>query len=1498
MAEFDPVGPVPRLTPEVPAEAPPGALENVWTASKLTATGSIFRFLSQAQTHQPVEGYNPFTDPLVLSYMPAFGEEFVGSRSPEESAGIVRRIEESKSIRHNLERGGAFWSLFAAELFDPINYLPFPLVPRGIGFWKGAARLGAAGAAQELAYQGVLEGTDPLHTWEDVAYSVPAATLFAGTIGGLIGRASDDVAARVAREVEDAARRYEAGSRAGTEMPPTQAGEVLPSVDVEVGHTARYAPNGDYIAATTRRNEDGSRTILIDEAHIRERYWPEKAWTQPRTYEDGSTSQPLKLNDITSPEELVQFAREHELAHVRLAQQKGELRGAYETRINDEALRVLREGREPDRPAGFFAKVENLKQAREQMSKMKDTELAELQRRLGEEQRKLDSYPDNAGGRITKAQRKVDALTGQAARMTQRIEQLGKAITEEEELLAAVPPEGAVDATRLSSTGIGLEKMRTSQMPYYLGKNNRFFSWGLGELGKMVSSVMDRLAMAPGTFAIGNSQGIATRASAEAKGKQWLWAHRQANRAAWTEFFKYLGVPVTENVERQALFHRVGEAGRRVGTKVGLTDRVAAVSGKMTWEEFINAVGTYHIDGDLIRLPEDARQFIEASARAYDEMVFKPAGDLGKQLGVFYSDRHGANKLAVHQKRAELWEQKLEAVARKKAELARLVSSEDQTEKMALYWRYRVANDPLFAAALREQGLDIEQMMTRHRMLLNQAATSAANEAELRAALNELYGADLINAERVHEVVSEQAAAAYTYSPETTRNLIETKRAKAEAWRSRSQRVADLISHEADMFEAILRTRESMAPMFRVTEEQVDSWLRARQVGLKAQEDIINERWLEATEQLDHLTTLQQRSKAADWKNEKYHHRVWDWAKIQANPQALRQKLTHWFTQNPNVWINGKLVPLSTAPEAIASRVDEAMQTIMKEVELGDELHALGIVDQERIRHLEMRREKVLGQMAEARPEVRPYFETKLKLLDDYITNIRQGKVSGPSPIMSRRLDIPDEMVKEFIVTNMDELSQRYVFRMGSHLEMAREFGDHHMTTWFDEFEERALAAIDTMEDVGQVERMVDEMRLQRKAVSDVRDKVLGVFGISQNPDAWTERGARFLMNWSALTMMGKAWQDALMDFGRVIQSEGLARSFGSLWRMMAGADRVAYQAGKVEAEQAGLAADLVNAQRMMAIADLGNGAFHKTAFEAGVAKMVPTMFILNGLSLWTDVVKRFSATLIQSRIIEDSIRWADGTIDDQAKRRLARAGVDERLARQFAEQWYTAGQQKHGSLYLASTMSWTDPELQRQFRAILANDVDAAVITPGAADRPNFLSGPMAAMIFQYKGFSISATQRILMSGLQQRDKLFLQGVASMVAIAWLVESSFRSHEWDRPPVHEQLYNAVERSGVGGIFLDMNQILETASGGELGIRPSLGMDPILREPSPAQRLGALAGPAASQWSQAFWAFTSDEATTNQQAKALRYLLPFNNLWLVGDYYSRAQHELADALEE
>src|SRR5690606_25719668 len=140
---------------------------------------------------------------------------------------------------------------------------------------------------------------------------------------------------------------------------------------------------------------------------------------------------------------------------------------------------------------------------------------------------------------------------------------------------------------------------------------------------------------------------------------------------------------------------------------------------------------------------------------------------------------------------------------------------------------------------------------------------------------------------------------------------------------------------------------------------------------------------------------------------------------------------------------------------------------------------------------------------------------------------------------------------------------------------------------------------------------------------------------------------------------------------------------------------------------------------------------------------------------------------------------------------------------------------------------AWADAELRDRFRAALRTAVDAAVMRPGAADRPSFLSRPLGQLLFLYKGFAVAATQRMLMAGLQQRDARVLAGVLSSVAIARLIAGPARGAH-DRPPIAswERLFTAVERSGATGVLGDINTAIEMLSGNAAGLRPLLGMDP------------------------------------------------------------------------
>jgi len=265
--------------------------------------------------------------------------------------------------------------------------------------------------------------------------------------------------------------------------------------------------------------------------------------------------------------------------------------------------------------------------------------------------------------------------------------------------------------------------------------------------------------------------------------------------------------------------------------------------------------------------------------------------------------------------------------------------------------------------------------------------------------------------------------------------------------------------------------------------------------------------------------------------------------------------------------------------------------------------------------------------------------------------------------------------------------------------------------------------------------------------------------------------------------------------------------------------------------------------------------------------------------------------------MIEDSVAWAAGKLPQDRIEKLAAAGISESWAKRFARQWTEAGSQKGDSLFLANTEAWTDREAVNRFRAILASEVNVAVITPGAADKFNFMSGAVGKTMMQYRSFGLAATQRVLMSGLQARDRSALLGALSMVALAAIVDSARRPDYIDLD-MSEVMFRSVETSGVLGIFSDINSALEIASGNQFGLRPMLGFNPLIKDTNWASRTGAIAGAAPSQFLQLLYAVSDPDATASEQARAYRYTLPFNNVVWWDDIVTRQQRGLAETLED
>ena len=644
-------------------------------------------------------------------------------------------------------------------------------------------------------------------------------------------------------------------------------------------------------------------------------------------------------------------------------------------------------------------------------------------------------------------------------------------------------------------------------------------------------------------------------------------------------------------------------------------------------------------------------------------------------------------------------------------------------------------------------------------------------------------------------------------------------------------------------------------------------------------------------------------AKMADTKTTKYFHRIWRLDQIEKNPEIFLDKLRKHFRSNPHVSKGGK----TEGPEfelALEARVQETYATIRKEAIFQDTLGMLNKGD--RASRVEARIAKLeediatganMEKIAEGIDPVKVKQE-QIRLLKKELGKKGEG-VGGPTPTLTRKLDINERDFLEFLEQDVDIVAQHYTMRMAPAIEMSRKFGDFRIDSYVKELSQELDAFAKA--NPNKSEAIMAEKERLIQATHDLRDKVLGVYGIPDDPSALTPRALRFLKAWNVLTLMGKAWMAALADAGRIAMSEGFTRTFGgmvqsAMQRVEKGRGSEFFKAGR-EVEMAGEAMDIVMATRFHSMTDMEGGMYGLTKMERGMYSMQGPFFLMNLLSVWTDNAKRFAGAMIQSRMIEDSIELAAGKLPEDRVTRLAAIGIDKEMATRFVNQWKQAGEAKGDNLFLANTEEWSDQGAVRSFRAFLAQEVNTAVITPHAADKLNFMSKPMGSVLMQYRGFGLSATQRIMGAALQQRDKQALAGIASMIGLAAIVDN------WRRPDyvdldIGEVIFRAVETSGVTGIFSDVNSALEIASGQQYGLRPMFGFDPVIKDPTWAQRTGAPLGAVGSQWLQFTYALTDPAADGNDVARGIRYMLPYQNLWFWSDLWGRAQRSAAEVIEE
>lgn len=491
------------------------------------------------------------------------------------------------------------------------------------------------------------------------------------------------------------------------------------------------------------------------------------------------------------------------------------------------------------------------------------------------------------------------------------------------------------------------------------------------------------------------------------------------------------------------------------------------------------------------------------------------------------------------------------------------------------------------------------------------------------------------------------------------------------------------------------------------------------------------------------------------------------------------------------------------------------------------------------------------------------------------------GATALRGPLRARRFTIEDDLIEEFLDNDIEVLGTRYLQQTGADIELTRKFGDvtleNEIKQIQDYYSDQANAVKDRT-DLTDVQKDKLRIKLGNKMDADIRDiagmrdRIRGVYGF-QEDNVWTRIG-RSSRDLNYLRLLGGVTVSSLPDAARIVMAEGLVKTFSKGLGALA-TNTKQFKLAAAEAKRYGIGTDVLMSGKAEVIADVGDYTQGGTMVERGLRTAANKFGRVNFLDYWTSGMKQLHAVTMQTSIF-------DGLSKGKFDKRLARLGIDEQSAKDMMAQVRKHGKNEDG-VWITNAKNWDRPDLERMWGAAMRKESDRVIIMPGQ-EKPLFMSSELGKSIGQFRSFILSATQRVLVAGVQGQDHNAIGGAISLVGMgmfSYYLKSKIAGRETS-DDISAWVIEGIDRSGAVGIIGEINNTIEKISSNSVGVRPLLGIS------APASRfvsrsvsesiLGPTFGSLLSTTVAASNALTSSDPMTDADVRALRRIIPAQNL--------------------
>ena len=502
-------------------------------------------------------------------------------------------------------------------------------------------------------------------------------------------------------------------------------------------------------------------------------------------------------------------------------------------------------------------------------------------------------------------------------------------------------------------------------------------------------------------------------------------------------------------------------------------------------------------------------------------------------------------------------------------------------------------------------------------------------------------------------------------------------------------------------------------------------------------------------------------------------------------------------------------------------------------------------------------------------------------------------------PLRERTLNIPDVLIEDYLEHDVRRIARSYTRTMAADTALTEAFGRADMEPMLDKVRESYAQLREGVTSERALRRLDAGLKDDLRDLAAVRDRVRGTFGLPEDPDGLWNRAYHVIRDLNYLRLLGGMTVSALPDLGRTVMVHGLMRVIGDGIVPLLTSFRQ-YRLASGEVKLAGNALDMVLDTRAMALADMLDDYGRWSRYERGLKAMTEQFGVVTLMAPWNAALKQFVGVVSQTRALRAIEALSEGRPVAAAERtRLAHLGIGETEVERIAEQFAKHGERN--GVWWANTAAWEDTRAADAFRAALSKEVDIAIVTPGQ-EKPLWMSTGMGKVVGQFRSFAFASTQRVLLTGLQQRDMATLNGILLMTALgtgATWIRRQTDPHAQPLPDpgtaagVATWVKEGVDRAGLTGWLFDANNMVEKLTRGAVGASALTGGPPMSRYAS-RNAVESLLGPtvgAISDTAQAIGAATGGE-WTDGDTRAVRRMLPYQNLIGVRHLFDMAEEGL------